>query len=159
MAPGGTFPSQRWPVEQFAEAGSSIRNANGASLFVFGSPAEEEIVHAVAERCDAVVVCDLPLERVPDAIAALDVLICNNSGPLHVAAAVGTPTVSVMGPTIRLQVNLKSSPYVFFLPLALRISAVASSSSAISSSIIAMRSHRSGTSSRHATKPKSTRSL
>jgi ADP-heptose:LPS heptosyltransferase len=34
-------------------------------------------------------------------IGIADVVVCNNSGPLHLAAALGTPTVSVMGPTVK----------------------------------------------------------
>ncbi|MBI5015006.1 MAG: glycosyltransferase family 9 protein [Deltaproteobacteria bacterium] len=97
LAPGATYPSQQWPAEAFAAAGAAL-GARG-KVFVFGSPAERELVQEIARRAGATPVWDLPLGRLPAALASVNLLVANNSGPLHLAAAVGTPTVSVMGPT------------------------------------------------------------
>ena len=47
----------------------------------------------------SVAVIDQPINVWAALLQRMDILICNNSGPMHIAAAVGTPTISFMGPT------------------------------------------------------------
>jgi ADP-heptose:LPS heptosyltransferase len=98
--PGGRFPTQRWAPERFAEVISGLTGRVGATCLVLAGPGEESLVERiVAATPDALAVGPLPVRGMMSLIAACDLLIGGNSGPLHVAGALGVPTISVMGPT------------------------------------------------------------
>ena len=98
LAPGAVGPSKRWPAGAYAALTRRLL-ANGASVWVLGGPAEKalagEIISDTAAR-------DLTGPDLRDAILALasaTVAISNDSGLLHVAAALGIPTIGIFGPT------------------------------------------------------------
>jgi lipopolysaccharide heptosyltransferase II len=99
--PGGYYPSQRWPAEKFAEVGRRVLEAFDVSIVVLGGPDDSasvnEIIARISDRRARAVSVDL--EGFALMLARASLLICNNSGPLHLAAALGVPTVSTMGPT------------------------------------------------------------
>ncbi|MFA5100109.1 MAG: glycosyltransferase family 9 protein [Candidatus Omnitrophota bacterium] len=99
--PGANFPSQRWQPERFAQLADSVISTYRASVVIIGSGQERSIVNDVAQlmRNRPLLAVGFPLDRLAGVIARMSVLVCNNSGPLHVAAALGIPTVSTMGPT------------------------------------------------------------
>lgn len=94
-------PSRRWPPARFAEVASRLAR-EGARVVVFGSPGEEALVEAVVRAADPRPL-DLagrtPLPVVIECLRRLDLLITNDTGPMHAAAAVGTPVVALFGPT------------------------------------------------------------
>jgi heptosyltransferase II len=98
LAPGAVGPSKRWPSEAYAALTRSLL-ATGLAVWVLGGPAEKalaaEIVGDTAAR-------DLTGHDLRDAILALAgaaVAVSNDSGLLHVAAALGTPSIGIFGPT------------------------------------------------------------
>jgi heptosyltransferase-2 len=98
LAPGAVGPSKRWSAGAYAALTRRLL-ADGASVWVLGGPAEKalagEIIGDTAAR-------DLTGPDLRDAILALasaTAAISNDSGLLHVAAALGTPTVGIFGPT------------------------------------------------------------
>ena len=98
LAPGAVGPSKRWPAGAYAALTRRLL-ANGASVWVLGGPTEKalagEIIGDTAAR-------DLTGPDLRDAILALasaTAAISNDSGLLHVAAALGIPTVGIFGPT------------------------------------------------------------
>jgi heptosyltransferase-2/heptosyltransferase-3 len=98
--PGGHFPTQRWAPERFAEVITGLTERTGATCLVLAGPGEESLVErVVAATPDALAVGDLSVRGMMALIAACDLFIGGNSGPLHVAGALGVPTISVMGPT------------------------------------------------------------
>ena len=104
FAPGGAFgPSKRWLPERFARVADGLADRLGAQCILLTGPGEEEIRDAVAVRATtSFVVCDgsnSGIEALKAAIAQLDLLICNDSGPRHVAVAFHVPIVCIMGPT------------------------------------------------------------
>jgi heptosyltransferase-2 len=96
IVPGSNAPSRRWPAERFAEVASALA-ANGVRVVVFGAPPERELTRAVAGDVafDAGGRTDLSL--LAAGLASCDILVTNDSGPMHLAAAVGTPTLAVWG--------------------------------------------------------------
>ena len=94
--PGSNASSRRWDPERFREVVRQLTDA-GDHVIVFGGRDEAELTSFVAAEAgvDAGGKTDLPL--LAGALAACDILISNDTGPLHVAAAVGTPTVSLQG--------------------------------------------------------------
>ena len=99
--PGGHFPSQRWMPGSFAKIADMISERYNARVVVIGGPTERRLVEGIVSlaKTKPVFIVGRPLDEVAAVISASKLLICNNSGPLHIAAAVGTPTVSMMGPT------------------------------------------------------------
>jgi ADP-heptose:LPS heptosyltransferase len=93
--PGGNAPSRRWEPARFAEVVTGL--ATDMPVVVFGGPAEAGITAGIAgERgIDMGGRTDLPM--LAAALAECDILITNDSGPLHLAAAVGTRTLSLWG--------------------------------------------------------------
>jgi ADP-heptose:LPS heptosyltransferase len=101
----GRYSSARtWPVERFAEVARSLADSHVADIIVTGGPDEVELaaaleaeigrpgrVHSFAGRTSIHVTAAL-LEQ-------CDLFIGNDSGPMHLAAAVGTPVVAVFGPS------------------------------------------------------------
>ncbi|MBN1527379.1 MAG: lipopolysaccharide heptosyltransferase II [Candidatus Omnitrophica bacterium] len=101
MHPGGYYPSQRWPRERFAQVAETIAQKYHAGIVILGSHAERDIVDymALLVGVEAVTAIGLPLDKVAAIISSANLFIGNNSGLLHIAAALGKPTVSMMGPT------------------------------------------------------------
>jgi len=102
LAPGAAFSwTKRWPPDRFGRLGAMLRDRHWASAIVVG-PGEE----ALARRVSAAAQAFLPilgLDLGPIGLAALlaraRVVVANDSGPMHLAAAVGTPVVAFFGPT------------------------------------------------------------
>jgi len=94
--PGGNASARRWPPERFAEVVAALAS-DGVRTVVFGGPAERDLARSVArgDAFDAGGRTDLPL--LAAALASCDILVTNDSGPMHLAAAVGTPTLSLFG--------------------------------------------------------------
>ncbi len=98
LAPGAVGPSKRWPSAAYAALSRRLL-AEGFAVWVLGGPDEKplaaEIVGDTAAR-------DLTGHDLRDAILALaaaSAAVSNDSGLLHVAAALGTPSVGIFGPT------------------------------------------------------------
>jgi heptosyltransferase-2 len=96
LFPGGNASSRRWFPERFAEVAVRL-SRQGARVIVFGGPAERDLTRAVAGEAaiDAGGTTDLLM--LAAALAECDILVTNDSGPMHLAAAVGTPTISLWG--------------------------------------------------------------
>jgi ADP-heptose:LPS heptosyltransferase len=98
--PGGHFASQRWAAERFAEVITLLTGRLGAACVVVAGPGEEALVRRIcAATPDALDAGPQTVRGLMALCAACDLFIGNNSGPLHVAGALGIPTVSVSGPT------------------------------------------------------------
>ena len=93
--PGASAASRRWPAERFGEVAASV-----APLFdgiaVTGSESERALVDTVCARARAVPLAGvLSLGELGALIETADLLLSNNSGPVHLAAALGTPVVDL----------------------------------------------------------------
>lgn len=99
--PGAGKPPNRWPAEQFASAINSLSaGLNAASLLTCG-PMDEDVVRDVESRLNISynVLRNQPIRRVASILKWLDLLVTNDTGVMHVGAAVGTPVLSMFGPT------------------------------------------------------------
>lgn len=111
LHPGATDARRRWPAEKFAALGDTVAGT-GALIIVNGTEAERGVVEAITEtmRYDAVNLCGrVSLGGLAAVLAHCAVVVSNDSGPLHLAAAVGSRTVGIYwcgnfingGPVIR----------------------------------------------------------
>jgi heptosyltransferase-2 len=105
LGPGsGAFSrARRWGAERFIAVGQALSNQDLQPLVLAGlDPDEQTLAHAVAAGIGAQTRV-VPPAPSPQALGALirraALLVANDSGPVHVATAVGTPVVAIFGPT------------------------------------------------------------
>ncbi|HEY0700880.1 MAG TPA: glycosyltransferase family 9 protein [Micromonospora sp.] len=97
LHPGASDPRRRWPAERFAQVADALVD-QGYEVLVTGVPAEAEVVRrrvSLARRPVRPLVGRLSLGGLIGCYAGCAVVVSNDTGPVHVAAAVGTPTVGV----------------------------------------------------------------
>ncbi len=99
---GASDPHRCWPASRFANLAAILHRRHGARLVLTGGPAERDLTAEVAARA-SVPVIDLAgqtdLGTFAALIAQLDLLITNDTGASHLAAAAGTPSAVLFGPT------------------------------------------------------------
>jgi len=100
FCPGAEYgPAKRWPTNYFAEVGKHFVE-KGWDIWILGGPKDaalgEEIIQGVGEHCHNL--CGKTrLADAIDLLAVADIAVCNDSGLMHIAAAVDTPIVAVFG--------------------------------------------------------------
>jgi len=98
MFPGAGHPSRRWPVERFAELARALVRNDGVRVALFAGPEERALVREARPSFppSTVVLDRLTIPQLAAAAARLSVFVSNDTGPMHIAAAVGTPVVILM---------------------------------------------------------------
>ena len=99
--PGAGWKLREWMPERFAAIGDRLVQHFNAEVLIFGGQKESELVHTVANLMDARAVPfagNLQIRELAACIEKCDLFLTNDTGPMHIAAAVGTPTVSLFGP-------------------------------------------------------------
>jgi heptosyltransferase II len=103
VSPGAAYgTAKRWLPERFAEAANRLANELSASVAIFGSKDERDLCASVAASIVAPVknfAGETTLAEFIDLAAACRVYLTNDSGAMHIASALGVPTVAVFGAT------------------------------------------------------------
>ncbi|GAC1370361.1 MAG: glycosyltransferase family 9 protein [Ktedonobacteraceae bacterium] len=97
LHPGANDPGRRWPTAKFAQVGDALAEA-GAQVVVTGTRAERALVEAVVKQMHAPaegLAGRLSLGGLAGLLARCRVVVSNDTGPRHLAAAVGAATVSI----------------------------------------------------------------
>ena len=102
----GTSPAMRWkqwPIERYrAVIERLLADRPDSQVVLFGSPSEAEMIEEIARglgRRVSVAAGKTTVKQVAALIERCDMLVCNDSGLMHAAVAVGTPVVAIYGPT------------------------------------------------------------
>ena len=97
LHPGATAPSRRYPPAQFAEAARTLAHVTGCAVVLSGIEHDQAMLETMAAMSGVEVyaLAGLPLGDFAALVEAAAVLVSNNSGPVHVAAAVGTAVVDL----------------------------------------------------------------
>jgi ADP-heptose:LPS heptosyltransferase len=98
--PGAGHPSRRWPLERFGELARRFAVGEGINTVLFIGPEElpqSKQIRAAFPAATTIAVEKLDIPQLASAFARLSVLVSNDTGPAHVAAAVGTPVVVLVG--------------------------------------------------------------
>jgi ADP-heptose:LPS heptosyltransferase len=102
LAPMTTWSSRCWPAERYAELADRL-DAEGCAIIVIGSAREEPAVRQIAAQMKhtkpIIAAGTLSFREMAALIARANLLISGDTGPMHVAAAVGTPYLALFGPT------------------------------------------------------------
>ena len=98
---GAAWPNKRWPPERFGRIAAWLHERMSLRSLVLWGPGEEGIAQAVVEASGGAAVI-APPTRLTDVVAiarAARLMLSGDTGPTHIAAAVGTPIVALFGPT------------------------------------------------------------
>src|SRR5690606_23171405 len=97
------FPAKRWPVDRFALLADRLAERYGARVVLVGGPGDVPLAAAIRERVQRAPLLDLTgrlaLLETAAVLERVDLMVGNDSGPLHMAVAVGTPVVALFGPS------------------------------------------------------------
>jgi lipopolysaccharide heptosyltransferase I len=102
LNPGAGWPNKRWPPARFGEVASALAEASGLRSIVLWGPGEEALAAQVVSASDGTAEVSPPT-TVPELFGIARnarLMIAGDTGPLHIAAAMGTPIVALFGPTI-----------------------------------------------------------
>ena len=103
VAPGATYgPAKRWFPERFAALADRLIDDFSANVILFGSPGDRESADAVADRARHTLINLAGKTGLEEAIALIDrcnLFLSNDSGLMHVAGALGIPTIAIFGST------------------------------------------------------------
>jgi lipopolysaccharide heptosyltransferase II len=98
LAPGAVGPAKRWTSAGYAALARALL-ADGFAVWVLGGPSEAALAAEIVGDSQARNLTGHDLRDAAIALAAASVAVSNDSGLMHVAAALGTPTVAIFGPT------------------------------------------------------------
>jgi heptosyltransferase-2 len=104
VSPGAAYgTAKRWLPERFAEAAGTLATARGASIALFGSKGERELCGEVAQLLNGHQVINYAgqttLAQFIDLASGCELFLTNDSGSMHIASALGVPTVAIFGAT------------------------------------------------------------
>jgi lipopolysaccharide heptosyltransferase II len=100
MAPGSMWETKRWPTDRWGQLASRCIEA-GWQVVLTGSPAEREVTAAVREHATGAVdlAGQVSIGQLGAVVANCSAFVANDSGPMHVARALGVPTLAFFGST------------------------------------------------------------
>lgn len=100
LHPGSRSPFRVWPVERFAALCDRLQDELDIQVFLTAGPREQALIEDIRKLAHSHLLALKPAKTV-GMLAALaaqfDVFLCHDSGPMHVAAAMGTPVVALFG--------------------------------------------------------------
>jgi len=100
--PGAAWPNKRWPPERFAALATTLRDRLGLLSVVLWGPGEEPLAAAVVSAAHgaATKLAPTTLTDIASLAKGARLVVSGDTGPLHIAGAVGAPLVALFGPTI-----------------------------------------------------------
>ncbi len=101
LNPGAAWPNKRWPADRFGAVAAFLRDVRGMRSVVLWGPGEAPLAHAVVEASAGAALL-APPTRLADLLElsrAAGLMVSGDTGPLHIAAAAGTPILGIFGPT------------------------------------------------------------
>jgi heptosyltransferase-1 len=101
LNPGAAWPNKRWPPVYFAEVARALRAHQGLKSLVLWGPAERDLAQGIVEASEGAAAVS-PETAIADLVSlskAAALMISGDTGPMHIAAAAGTPIVGIFGPT------------------------------------------------------------
>jgi ADP-heptose:LPS heptosyltransferase len=99
--PGGDRNNRRWDPNRYAEVADRLAEGMGARIVLLGGPSETAVAQSIEitmQNKPINLSGQLNLNDLAYVLSKLDLLITNDSGPMHMAAALGVPLVAVFGP-------------------------------------------------------------
>jgi len=104
VSPGAAYgTAKRWLPERFAKAAAQLARTRRASIGLFGSASERPLCEEIAQRLQGLDVVNYAgqtsLAQFIELAAACELFLTNDSGAMHIASALGVPTIAIFGAT------------------------------------------------------------
>lgn len=102
LNPGGNWDLKRWPAANFAELGDKLAELFGAQILITGAEKDVELGDSISGmmKHNPVVTCGkTTLRQLAAVLKHADLVISNDSGPMHIAVSQGVKTIALFGPT------------------------------------------------------------
>ncbi|PIQ10102.1 MAG: hypothetical protein COW71_03925 [Ignavibacteriales bacterium CG18_big_fil_WC_8_21_14_2_50_31_20] len=102
LAPGAFHFTKRWPIDFYAEVGNKLTN-EGFKIVILGGKSDREICNLLSIKIDRSIDLsnDNKLFETASNMKKCKLVICNDSGLMHTATAVGTPVIAIFGSTVK----------------------------------------------------------
>ena len=103
LHPGSGGSARDWPAHKFAELGDSLMNELNFGVILTGNRDEAALVSEVSRRMKQkplLETCDLTLKEYIALIQRSHLFVSNSTGPMHIAAAIGTPVIALFPPIV-----------------------------------------------------------
>jgi lipopolysaccharide heptosyltransferase I len=99
--PGAAWPNKRWPADRFGELAAFLREICDMRSVVLWGPGEQELARGVVSASSGAAIVAPPtrLSDILELAREASLMVSGDTGPLHLAAAVQTPIVAIMGPS------------------------------------------------------------
>ena len=104
VAPGARWSTKRWPVERFAVVAQTVAQAQQAAVVVLGSAEDSQLAQQLCQQLSVPVLNStgkLSLMHTAALLQQCHLLLSNDSGLMHMAAALQVPVVAIFGPTVQ----------------------------------------------------------
>ena len=101
LNPGAGWPNKQWPPEKFGAVAAALQKSRGLPWVVVWGPGEESLARRVEEASSGSTMLAPPtsLSDLMALVQRASIVVAGDTGPLHLAAAAGTPVVGLYGPT------------------------------------------------------------
>lgn len=102
LVPASRWPTKNWPAPAFHALAARLQREAGASIHLVGGPGETGLCGEIARDLPGTTVVEAGRHTIPQTgglLAHMDLVIANDTGPIHLAAALGTPVLALFGPT------------------------------------------------------------
>lgn len=102
ILPASRWSIKNWPAKCFIDVAERLQRIRNASIFILGGPDDMEVCGEIEKALNGKIVNmagKTTLAETGGILKEMDLLIANDSGPVHMAAAVGTPALVIFGPT------------------------------------------------------------
>lgn len=114
IAPGAKWETKRWGKDKFSSVAKKLSQDLSAKVLLVGDRNDLNLIEDIKDYLGedrTVQAIDLPLSKLIALIETCELFISNDSGPMHLASALGVPTIGIFGPT---------SPNLGFVPSGLK---------------------------------------
>jgi lipopolysaccharide heptosyltransferase II len=101
LHPGAQKPFKCWPLKNFAKVGNILCEKLGCRILITGDSREKTLAAKLTAQIKQAVSAagELSLRETASLIEKMDLFVTNDTGPMHMASALGTPTIALFGPT------------------------------------------------------------
>jgi lipopolysaccharide heptosyltransferase II len=98
--PGATWPAKMWPWERFADLARALASDLRCQVIVTQGPKDRFLIEQFSARAGscATILPVLPLRQLAAILSLAETYVANDNGTMHIAVAVGTPTIGIFGP-------------------------------------------------------------
>jgi len=102
IAPGTRWETKRWDLDKFSSVAKSLSRDLPAKILLVGNKEDQQLIGEIEDHVGKekiIQAVDLHLDRLIALVERCDLFISNDSGPMHLASALGVPTIGIFGPT------------------------------------------------------------